>query len=127
MDLLRQGMASKPLPIVFSETLNLHSAKGFIKRLTKENTKQIGRQLAKQTHSSSLVVFDYILSQIEAYDNMIPFVVDALKYATELAKDVMSYTLLMQLRKDSNKLKPGDTHYSQWFSSLAKFIGAFYK
>ena len=73
------------------------------------------------------MVFDYILSQIESYDNMIPFVVDALKYATELAKDVMSYALLTQLRKESNKLKPGDTHYSQWFSALSKFIGVFYK
>jgi hypothetical protein len=54
---------------VFSETRNLHSAKGYFKRLTKENTKQIGRQLAKHTHSSALVVFDYILSQIEVSNN----------------------------------------------------------
>lgn len=58
---------------------------------------------------------------------MIPFVVEALKYTTELARDVMAYALLSQLRKDSNKLKPGDTHYSGWFSALSKFIGSFYK
>jgi hypothetical protein len=58
---------------------------------------------------------------------MIPFVVEALRYTTELSRDVMSYALLTQLRKDSNKLKPGDTHYSSWYSALSKFIGAFYK
>lgn len=58
---------------------------------------------------------------------MIPFVVEALKYTTELARDVMAYCLLSQLRKDSNKLKSGDTHYSGWFSALSKFIGSFYK
>jgi hypothetical protein len=31
------------------------------------------------------------------------------------------------LQKDSQKLKPGDTHYTQWFSSLTKFIAVFYK
>lgn len=58
---------------------------------------------------------------------MIPFVVEALKYTTELARDVMAYCLVSQLRKDSNKLKAGDTHYSGWFSALSKFIGSFYK
>ena len=120
-------MDCKPLAVVFAETKALHSAKSHLKRLSKDNTKHAGRFIAMSTHSCPLVVFDHILGQIEVYDNMIPFVVDALKYTTELAKDAMAYILLNQLRKDSNKLKPGDTHYSGWFSALSKFIGAFYK
>ena len=61
------------------------------------------------------------------YDNLIPFVVDALRYSTELSRDVMAYLLVIQLHKDSGKLKEGDTHYSNWFSSLAKFVGSYYR
>lgn len=111
----------------YAEARALHGAKGALKRLSKDNTKQMGRQLAKYTHSCALGLFHHILSQIEVYDNMIPFVVDALKYTTDLAKDVMAFTLLCQLDKSSEKLKPGETHYSGWFSALAKFIGSFYR
>jgi THO complex subunit 2 len=55
--------------------------------------------------------------------------VDSLKFSTDLAKDVMAYSLISQLKKGSSsdaKLKKGDTHFSQWFSSLTKFIGTFY-
>lgn len=117
----------KPLDVVYAESKILHSAKAQLKRLSKENIKTSSRQIAKCTHSCSLVVFDFILSQIETYDNMIPFVVDGLKYTTELARDVLSFALVSQLHKDSDKLQKGDTHMSHWFNSLTKFIGTFYK
>ena len=49
---------------------------------------------------------------------------EALKYSNDLARDCMSYCLVSQLKsKQSNlKLKDGDTHYSQWFTALAKVI-----
>ena len=122
-----QAIETKPLLVCHAETRALHCAKAALKRLSKENTKQMGRQLAKHSHSSPLCVFHHILSQIAVYDNMIPFVVDALKYTTDLGKDVMSFTFLCQLNRSSEKLQPGDTHYSGWFSALAKFIGSFYR
>lgn len=75
------------------------------------------------------MVFNHVLSQVEAFDNLIPYMVDALKFTTELARDVMAYTLIAQLKKGSTadaKLKKGDTHHSQWFSALTKFIAVFY-
>jgi len=100
---------------VLAETKLLVTAKGNLKRLTsnKEGVRLVGRQLAKCTHSNPLVVYNHVLSQIEVYDNMIPFVVDALKCSTDLAKDCMAYCLLSQLQRDSAKLKDGDTHYTQ--------------
>lgn len=58
-------MDLKPLEVVYSESKTLHGAKTCLKRLSKENTKVMGRQLAKYTHSCPLVVFNQILSQIE--------------------------------------------------------------
>jgi THO complex subunit 2 len=87
----------------------------------------IGLKLAKFTQSCPLVVYTYILSQVEAFDNLIPFAVEALKYCSDLSRDAMAFCLVSQLRaKGSDKLKEGDTHYSQWFGSLSKFIAVFY-
>jgi THO complex subunit 2 len=50
-----------------------------------------------------------------------------IQYSTFLSKDVLAHALLNQLGKKSDKLKKGDTHYSQWFSSLSKFTASFYR
>lgn len=95
--------------------------------MAKENTKAVGRKLTKCTVPCPIVVYNYILSQIENFDNLIPFAVEALKYSNDLSRDVMTYCLVAQLKgKSEDKLKEGDTHYSQWFSSLSKFIAMFY-
>ena len=39
-----------------------------------------------------------VLSQIESYDNLIPFMVDALKSCTDLSNDVMSYCIINQVQ-----------------------------
>ena len=125
----KDGLGYKHNEVVLAETIALHSARSELKRLAKENTKIVGRKLSKYTETCPLVVFNYILTQVEAFDNLIPFMVDSLKFSTDLAKDVMAYSLISQLKKGSSsdaKLKKGDTHFSQWFSSLTKFIGTFY-
>lgn len=122
-----EGEGSKEVDLAEAEEATLQGAKGFLKRLAKENVRTVGRMIGKQTHSFPSIVFGHILGQIEAYENLIPYVVDALKYATQLSKDVLAHALLAQLGKNSDKVKKGDTHYSQWFSSLAKFVAAFYR
>jgi hypothetical protein len=62
---LVKGIGCKPLEITYAEARTLQGAKTCLKRLSKENTKAMGRQLAKHTHSCPLVVFNQILSQIE--------------------------------------------------------------
>ena len=119
--------------VALEEARSLHGAKQQLKRLTKDNVKQIGRQLAKHTHQCPLTVFGHLLTQIESYENLIPFVVESLKYTTELTRDCLGYSLVLALQKDqeggggSAKVKPGDTHAAQWFASLTKFIGSFYR
>jgi len=123
----KDAIGLKHSDLVHAEVQALFASRGHLKRLSKENTKQIGRQVSKCTHSNPMVVYNYILSQIESFDNLIPLVVEALKYTTEIAKDTMAFCLLQQLLKDSEKLKAGDTHYSMWFAALSKFIAVFYR
>jgi hypothetical protein len=125
--LAKEGLGQKNSEVVMAETEVLYGAKYNLKRLAKENVKAIGMKLGVLSHVSPIVVYSEVLNQIEAFDNLIPYVVDALKCSTKLSNDVLAYCILNQLRKDSDKLKQGDTHYSSWFSALAKFTATFYR
>ena len=125
----RKALERKGCELAGAEERQLLAARGHLKRLAKENIKTIGRLIGRHTHSYPLIVFSHMLNQIEAYENLIPYVVDALKYSTPLSRDVLAYALLGQLGSSSSRerLKHKDTHYSQWFISLAKFTASFYR
>ena len=123
----KEAIGKKQNETVDAETKALHHARAVLKRLSKDNIKVMGRNVAKYTHNCPMIVYNYVLNQIESFDNMIPIIVDALRYSTLLARDVMAYLLVFQLKKGGAKLKDGDTHYSQWFSSLSRFIATYYK
>jgi hypothetical protein len=55
-----------------------------LKRLAKENLKQLGRMVAKIAHANPMTVLRTIVHQIEAYKDMIAPVVDAFKYLTQV-------------------------------------------
>jgi len=56
----------------------------------------VGRQLARLCHSNPLVVFDYILNQIQQFENLIEPVVESLKFVTNLGYDVLACELMFQ-------------------------------
>ncbi|XP_064637610.1 THO complex subunit 2-like isoform X2 [Lineus longissimus] len=103
----------------------IEKAKYILKRLTKENVKPLGRQIGKLSHNNPGIIFEYVLSQIQKYDNFIGPVVDSLKYLTNLSYDVLIYCIIEALANpDKEKLKYDDTSVSLWLQSLANFAGA---
>ncbi|XP_063232661.1 THO complex subunit 2 isoform X1 [Bacillus rossius redtenbacheri] len=106
----------------------LKKIKSLMKRVSKENIKPVGRLLGKLTHSSPGCVFDYMLLQIQIYDNLINPVVDSLKYLTSLSYDVLGYCLVESLASaDRERVKHDGTSISLWLQSLAAFCGAIFK
>ena len=95
----KEAIGLKHPEVVLAETQILHGTKYQLKRLAKENAKKIGSLLAKLTHQNPLVVYNQVLGQIEAFDNLIPFVVEGIRYSSKLAFDVMSYCIVNQLAK----------------------------
>ncbi|XP_026135329.1 THO complex subunit 2-like isoform X1 [Carassius auratus] len=103
-------------------------AKYIMKRLTKENVKPSGRQIGKLSHSNPTILFDYILSQIQWYDNLITPVVDSLKYLTSLNYDVLAYCIIEALANpEKEKMKHDDTTISSWLQSLASLCGSVFR
>ncbi|CAH1159617.1 unnamed protein product [Phaedon cochleariae] len=102
--------------------------KNIMKRVSKENVKPVGRLIGKLTHCSPGFLFDYVLLQIQVYNNLINPVVDSLKYLTNLSYDVLGYCLIESLANaEKKRVKHDSTSISTWLQSLASFCGAVYK
>lgn len=95
-----------------------------LKRLAKENLKQLGRMVAKLAHANPMTVLRTIVHQIEAYKDMITPVVDAFKYLRQLEYDVLEYVVIERLAQSGReKLKDDGLNLSDWLQSLASFWG----
>ncbi|KAL7470413.1 hypothetical protein ACHAXS_010651 [Conticribra weissflogii] len=130
---VRSGKIPKPLGIIESEIETGIAARYVLKRISKENIKDMGKKLSQTSHNNPLVVFTYILSQIESYDNMILMMVDTFQFVTPLGLDVMGYCMLCSLGggDDSSsgqrsRTTMGGLNTTQWLASLETFAGAFY-
>jgi THO complex subunit 2 len=94
---LSMSATGKPFPNVESEIQAGKAARYVLKRLSRDNIREMSRQLSKVTHSNPLVVFTTILQQIESYDNMVEVMVEAQRFVNPLGLDVLGYCILSRL------------------------------
>lgn len=94
---VKAGNFPKPLHCIESEIQTGIESRSIVKRLSKQNIQNKGPDLSKVSHNNPLVVFSYILNQIESYDNMILMMVDTFQFVTALGLDVIGYCLLLSL------------------------------
>ena len=113
--------------LILVEASTVYDTRKILRRLTSDNVKQAGRQFISLLHSNPLVVLDTLLGQIEAYDNLIQPIVDALKYVTPLGMDVLSYLLVCHLSSTRSKVKDDGTNTMLWLNSLSVFCGSVYR
>lgn len=100
-------------------------AKYCMKRLAKDTIKVSGRHIGKLCYSNPTFTLGYILTQIQSYDNLIGPVVDALKFLTPLAHDVLLYCIIEALvdpKKDKHTYD--GAAIAQWLLSLATFCAS---
>ncbi|CAL1381313.1 unnamed protein product [Linum trigynum] len=112
-----------PMVLAARQTAKLDTRR-ILKRLAKENLKQLGRMVAKLAHANPMTVLRTIVHQIEAYKDMITPVVDAFKYLTQLEYDILEYVVIERLAQGGrDKLKDDGLNLSDWLQSLASFWG----
>lgn len=118
-----------PIPASYHHRGNIErKIKYIMKRLSKENVKMFGRQIGKLTHSNPSFMFDYILSQIQCYDNLIGPVIDSFKYLNSVSYDVLIYCVIETLGNPIKKKTNLDgASISPWMLSLSNFCGAVVK
>ncbi|KAL8142098.1 hypothetical protein V2J09_015130 [Rumex salicifolius] len=112
-----------PMILAARQTAKLDTRR-ILKRLAKENLKQLGRMVAKLAHANPMTVLRTIVHQIESYKDMIAPVVDAFKYLTQLEYDALEYVVIERLVQGGRgKLKEDGLNLSDWLQSLALFWG----
>ncbi|KAK4779350.1 hypothetical protein SAY86_006878 [Trapa natans] len=112
-----------PMILAARQTAKLDTRR-ILKRLAKENLKQLGRMVAKLAHANPMTVLRTVVHQIEAYRDMIPPVVDAFRYLTQLEYDILEYVVIERLAQGGReKLKDDGLNLSDWLQSLASFWG----
>uniref|UniRef100_A0A8C2FWW8 THO complex subunit 2 n=1 Tax=Cyprinus carpio TaxID=7962 RepID=A0A8C2FWW8_CYPCA len=111
-----------------NETYGNHPLLVKIKAQTVDRAKYIMKRLTKENVNNPTILFDYILSQIQWYDNLITPVVDSLKYLTSLNYDVLAYCIIEALANpEKEKMKHDHTTISSWLQSLASLCGGFFR
>lgn len=102
--------------------------KTIMKSVIKENIKPLGRLIGKLTHNSPAIILDYVLIQIQVFENIINPVVESFKYLTSLSYDVLAFCLIETLSEaDKKRVKHDGTSISSWFKSLSNFCGVIFK
>ncbi|EKG16197.1 THO complex subunitTHOC2 [Macrophomina phaseolina MS6] len=102
--------------------------KDVLKRISKTNTKQMARALAKVAYSSPGIVFKVALNQIESYDNLVHVIVECGRYFTYLGYDVLTWSLITSLGgKGRSRQQDDGMLISSWLKSLAFFAGSVFK
>eukprot|EP00871_Galdieria_phlegrea_P005522 jgi/Galph1/5971/GphlegSOOS_G4556.1 len=125
-DLLKLRISSEYNHIKRANAWTSYETKRILRRLAKENVKQFGRWLGKIANGNPLVAAECILDQVQSYENIIPVLIDALKYMSRLTLDVILYSCMKQLdtcKKD--KIKADGMNLAQWYYGLCLFISGF--
>jgi THO complex subunit 2 len=102
--------------------------KDVLKRISKTNTREMARALAKVAYSSPGIVFSATLNQIESYDNLIDVVVECARYFTSLGYDVLTWSILSSLGGGGrNRMQADGMLTSQWLRALSVFAGQVFR
>lgn len=96
--------------------------KDVLKRITTENVKPMMRRFAKISFANPLPSFLVIVTQVESYDNLSSLVVEAARYFTDYAWDVLPFVLLMRLTARRDFVQFDGMNEAPWLQSLATFI-----
>jgi THO complex subunit 2 len=112
--------------LMYTHANAVKNTKYTMKRIAKENVKEMGRMLAKFAHANPLVVLELVCAGLESYDNLIDPLIDSFKTMTQLSMDILAYCIVRRLSLDrETSTEAGDL--SRWFQAIAKFVGKLYR
>ncbi|KAI8082834.1 transcription factor/nuclear export subunit protein 2-domain-containing protein [Halteromyces radiatus] len=109
------------------------NVKSVMRRVSKNDVRQCGRDLGKLAHSNPTIVFSVMLDQIQSFDNLAPYMADACRYMSNFSYDILGYYMTEKWtgsqgagRMKKIKMKE-DGITSSWLRALSVFAGMLYK
>lgn len=102
--------------------------KDVLKRISKTTIKPMARALAKVAYASPGIVFSVAINQLESYENIADAVVECARYFTELAYDVLTWSLMSALGgAGRNRVQADGMLTSKWLAALSLFAGKVFR
>jgi THO complex subunit 2 len=104
--------------------------KNLLRRLSHENIEKHIMTITKIAHSNPCILFRIIVSQVQAYDNMVPELVKVLSRVTILPLDVLTFSLVNAFSQpDKEHVKDDGISITDWLTSeqhCSHFLLAFH-
>ena len=101
--------------------------KDVLRRVTNESGKKQARALGKVSFSSPGVVMMSMINQLESYSNMIPALVDCVRYFSLLAWDVLTWSLINSLNgQGRDRIQADGMLTSPWLQALSSFVASLF-
>ena len=106
---------------------NRAEAKDVLRRITNEGGKKQARSLAKVSFASPGVVVMAFINQLESYSNMIPGLVESVRYFSLLSFDVLAWCLINALSgQGRNRMQSDGMLTSPWLQALSLFVSSLF-
>jgi THO complex subunit 2 len=106
---------------------NRAEAKDVLRRITNEGGKKQARSLAKVSFASPGVVVMAFINQLESYSNMIPGLVESVRYFSLLSFDVLAWCLINALSgQGRNRMQSDGMLTSPWLQALSLFVASLF-
>ena len=122
------GATSRNDDIRAAFELTKAETKDVLKRISKTTVKTMARALSKVAYSSPGVVFSVSFDQMEAYDNLTETFVECARYLTDLAYDMLTWSLMTSIGgKNRNRVQADGMLTSKWLNVLSAFAGKAFK
>jgi THO complex subunit 2 len=92
--------------------------KNLLRRLSHENVEKHIMTMTKIAHSNPYILFRVIVTQVQAYDNMIPELIKVLGRVTILPLDVLTFVLVDAFSQpDKEHVKDDGISITDWLTS----------
>lgn len=122
------GRTSKTTDMLSASRQATWETSDVLKKISKTNVKPMARALAKIAYSNPHVVIRTAFRQIESYDSIANVFVEGVRYFTDLGYDVLTWSLIEGLAKDTRSgLQEDGLFASKWLTALSRFAGNIYK
>lgn len=123
-----QGRTSRLPDMRAAFDYNRAEVKDVLRRVTNESGKRQARALSKVSLSSPGIVAMSMINQLESYSNMIPSLVECVRYFSFLAYDVLTWCLINSLGGQGRDRLQGDGMLtSPWLQALSNFAASLFK
>jgi THO complex subunit 2 len=117
----RQTAIIRKFAEVTSETKRLFN------RINTENTRLMGRAIAKPAYACPGVVFGRALQTAEQYSNMTEPLVECCRYLTYLGYDCLNWTFINSFKEERPAVQGDGMVTKPWLKNAAFFIGKAYR